>query len=217
MLEHHWPLFGLVVRTPRLEIRLPRDEHLVEVLDVVDRGVHDPATMPFLIPWTDAPSPERERRALQFWWSCRSAWTPDDWVFNGAVFVDGHPVGMQDLRAKSFGSLRAVVSGSWLGREYQGQGHGKEMRAAILHLAFAGLGATEARSGAWADNLVSHRVSRSFGYREQEGTLELRRGKADRLVEFVLDRDTWLARRRDDIEIVGLEPCLGMFGASARD
>lgn len=217
MLERHWPLFGLVVRTPRLEIRAPRDEHLLEVLEVVDRGIHDPATMPFLIPWTDAPSPERERRSLQFWWGCRATWSPEDWVFNGAVFVDGHPVGMQDMRAKSFATLRTLSTGSWLGREHQGRGLGKEMRAAVLHLAFEGLGATEVYSGAWADNVVSQRVSRSLGYRQYEGMLEMRRGRADRLVEFVLDRDAWLSHRRDDIEIAGLEPCLAMFGAAAGD
>ena len=215
MLERFWPLFGLMVRTPRLEIRVPRDDDLTEVLEVVDRGIHDPATMPFLFPWTDAPSPERERTSLQFWWRCRAEWSPDNWVFNGAVFVDGRPVGMQDMRANSFSKLRTVSTGSWLGREHQGRGLGKEMRAAILHLAFEGLGAVEARSGAWADNTVSRRVSQSLGYRQQEGALELRRGEPDRLVEFVLDRDTWSDRRRDDIEIIGLEPALELFGASA--
>ena len=185
------------------------------MLGVVDRGIHDPATMPFLFPWTDVPSPERERASLQFWWRSRADWSPDSWVFNGAVFVDGRPVGMQDMRAKTFSSLRTVSTGSWLGREHQGRGLGKEMRAAVLHLAFEGLGAVEARSGAWNDNLVSHRVSQSLGYRQLEGALALRRGKPDRLVEFVLDRDTWLARRRNDIEITGLEPCLELFGAAA--
>jgi len=215
MLERYWPLFGVTVRTSRLEIRLPRDEDLVGLLEVADRGIHDPATMPFLFPWTDLESPERERTSLQFWWKCRAEWSRDDWVFNGAVFVDGCPVGMQDMRARGFSSLRTVSTGSWLGREHQGRGLGKEMRAAILHLAFEGLGATEARSGAWADNTVSHRVSRSLGYRQQEGALELRRGKPDRLVDFVLDRETWRSRRRDDIEITGLEPCLELFGAAA--
>ena len=212
MLDEHWPLFRLIVRTPRLELRLPRDDDLVALLEVVNRGIHDPATMPFLLPWTDAPSPDRERSALQFWWRCRAGWSRDEWHFSGVVFVDGRPVGAQDLMARSFGELRTVSTGSWLGRDYQGRGLGKEMRAAILHLAFEGLGAVEARSGAWIDNEVSHRVSKSLGYRQQEGGLALRRGKPDRLVEFILDRDTWLGHRRDDIEIVGLDACLEMFG-----
>ena len=81
--------------------------------------------------------------------------SPDKWTFSGAVIVDGHPVGVQDLSAESFATLRTVRTGSWLGMRHQGRGIGKEMRAAILHLAFAGLGAVEANSGAWHDNTRS--------------------------------------------------------------
>jgi len=48
-----WPLFGLTIRTPRLELRLPRDEDMAEALAVVDQGIHDPAVTPFHVPWTD--------------------------------------------------------------------------------------------------------------------------------------------------------------------
>jgi len=87
------------------------------------------------------------------------------------------------------------------------------MRAAVLHLAFEGLGAQEAESGAWADNVASISVSRALGYREADGGLALRRGQPDRLASFILGREQWLAHRRDDIFIEGLEPCLQMFGA----
>jgi RimJ/RimL family protein N-acetyltransferase len=43
------------------------------------------------------------------------------------------------------------------------------MRAAALHLAFAGLGAREATSEAFADNRASNRVSQTLGY-EPNGT-----------------------------------------------
>ncbi|MHB1787768.1 MAG: GNAT family N-acetyltransferase [Acidimicrobiales bacterium] len=163
MLEAHWPLFALRVVTPRLEIRLPRDEDLVSLLEVVAEGIYDPATMPFLNPWTDAPPAERARSALQWWWGARARWTPEDWNYTGAVFVDGRPVGVQDLMAQQFPKLGVVKTGSWLGQRYQGQGLGKEMRAAVLHLGFEGLGAREAESGAWADNAASIAVSRAFG------------------------------------------------------
>ena len=38
------------------------------------------------------------------------------------------------------------------------------MRAAVLHLAFAGLGALEAQTSAWIDNTASQRVSLRLGY-----------------------------------------------------
>ncbi|MGH9082229.1 MAG: GNAT family N-acetyltransferase, partial [Acidimicrobiales bacterium] len=68
----YWPLFDLRVRTPRLEIRLPTDGDLFRLLAVTDEGVHDPATMPFTTPWTDAPSPQRHRDSLRWWWSRRA-------------------------------------------------------------------------------------------------------------------------------------------------
>ena len=212
MRNSYWPLFDLRVRTPRLEIRLPTDEDHLRLIDVIDRGIHDPATTPFLNPFTDTPAPQRHRDSLQWWWSRRASWSPADWCFNGAVSVDGVLVGVQDLMAEDFRALRTVKTGSWLGREYQGQGLGKEMRAAILHLAFAGLGAVEAYSGAFHDNEASLATSRSLGYVENGHELTLRRGQPDRVVKMTLDRATWMARRRDDIEIEGLDRCLEMFG-----
>ena len=49
MANPYWPLFDLRVTTPRLEIRLPTDDELYQLLEVADAGVHDPAT----IAWTD--------------------------------------------------------------------------------------------------------------------------------------------------------------------
>jgi hypothetical protein len=57
-------------------------------------------------------------------------------------------------------------------------------------------------------------TSRSLGYRPNGEQLVMRRGKPDRLINLVLDRDAWMERRRDDITIEGLRPCLDMFGAA---
>ncbi|HLH99538.1 MAG TPA: GNAT family protein [Acidimicrobiales bacterium] len=140
MANPYWPLFDLRVTTPRLEIRHPTDDELYQLLELSEAGIHDPAMMPFSVPWTDRPLPQRHRESLQWWWSKRAQWQPEDWSFTGAVFVDGAPVGIQDLAATRFRQRGLVTTGSWLGLAYQGQGLGKEMRAAILHLAFDGLG-----------------------------------------------------------------------------
>lgn len=212
MLEAQWPLFGLRILTPRLEIRMPGDHDLEGLLAVAAEGIHDPDTMPFLHPWTDAEPAERDRSSLQSWWRARAGWSQDNWHFSGAVFLDGCPVGRQDLMAEHFAELRVVKTGSWLGQRFQGQGIGKEMRAAVLHFAFEGLGAMEAESGAWHDNAASVAVSRALGCRQVEGGLALRRGQPDRLTNFLLTREEWLARRRDDITIEGLDRCLFVFG-----
>jgi RimJ/RimL family protein N-acetyltransferase len=170
-----WRLFDLVVRTPRLEIRLPREEEFGALLAVIAAGVHDPATMPFTTPFTDRPSPERERESAQWWWRQRAEWTPERWNLTGAVLVDGEVVGVQDIDAERFATLRSVHTGSWLGLAHQGQGLGKEMRQAILHLTFAGLGALEAHSGAFFDNEASLATSRSVGYEPNGEALAPRR------------------------------------------
>jgi RimJ/RimL family protein N-acetyltransferase len=87
------------------------------------------------------------------------------------------------------------------------------MRAAALHLAFEGLGATVAYSGAWEDNLASLAVSRSLGYVENGSRMLVRRGKPTRHVDLRLDRAAWEERRRDDITIEGLDGALELFGA----
>jgi len=207
----YWPLFDLVVRTPRLELRLPREEEFADIVALVDGGVHDPGTMPFFVPWTDLAPWQRARATAQWLWGHRANWSPNKWTLTSAAFVDGRPVGMQDVEAEHFGAVRSVETGSWLGRAHQGQGLGREMREAILHLAFAGLGALEALSGAFEDNLASLATSRAVGYSENGEGRGPRREGSDRTVRLRIGRDVWERRRRDDIEIVGLEACLDMF------
>jgi len=209
----HWPLFDLRVRTPRLELRYPDDADCAELADVAARGVHDPSWTPFAITWTDVKPPEQQRNTMQFFWRCRAEWTAEDWHLPMAVVVDGHIVGSQGMHAAAFAKTRTVGTGSWLGQEFQGQGIGKEMRAAILHLAFAGLGAERAESGAWHDNAPSLGVSRALGYEENGDLVAMRRDVADRQIRLKLTRQAWAAHRRDDIEFEGLEACLPMFGA----
>jgi RimJ/RimL family protein N-acetyltransferase len=206
-----WPLFGLVVRTPRLEMRLPREDEFGSLIALIDAGIHDPATMPFTTAFTDVPAPRRARESAQFWWRQRAEWSPDKWAYTGAIFVDGQPVGVQGMMAQQFAVMRAVETGSWLGRAFQGQGLGKEMRQAVLHLAFEGLGSEVAHSGAFHDNDASLATSRSVGYVDNGESRALRRGVADRILKVRMDRAIWEQRRRADIEIIGLEGCLDMF------
>ena len=208
----HWPLFGLRIVTPRIELRYPDDELVAELATLTGKGVHDPATMPFMIPWTDAPAHELPRNSVQFFWRNRAAWTADEWHCVLAVLVDGEVQGIQDVFAKQFRALRSFETGSWLGLAHQGKGIGKEMRAAVLHLGFAGLGGQVAITGAWHDNLASLGVTRSLGYEPNGQETLLRRDTPDVMLHFRMERAAWEARRRDDITIEGLEPCLGLFG-----
>jgi RimJ/RimL family protein N-acetyltransferase len=206
-----WPLFDLAVRTPRLELRLPREDEFPDLVALADDGIHDPGTMPFFVPWTDLEPGRRARESAQWFWGQRANWSPDKWTFTGAVFVGETVVGVQDVFAERFRAVRSVETGSWLGRAHQGQGLGREMREAVLHLAFAGLGAEEALSGAFEDNAASLATSRAIGYAENGEARGPRRDGSARTIRFRLDRAAWERLRRDDIQIDGLEGCLELF------
>ncbi|HET9847424.1 MAG TPA: GNAT family protein [Candidatus Dormibacteraeota bacterium] len=211
-LERDWPLFGLRVDTPRLTLTYPTDSDLDALNAVAGRGVHDPGMMPFSIPWTDASPELRPRNSLQHWWGLRATWQPNNWHLTLVVREGPTVVGVQDLFATNFAATRQAATGSWLGMEYQGRGIGKEMRAAVLHLAFAGLNAERATSGAFDDNPASLGVSRALGYVENGDDIAAPRGRPQRQIRLILTRQAWERIRRSDIRITGLEPCRSMFG-----
>jgi RimJ/RimL family protein N-acetyltransferase len=208
----HWPLYGLRLRTPRLELRLPGLEELNALAGLAAEGVHDPGWMPFGVPWTDAPPAERARSVMQFHWRTLAGWTPQDWTLQLVVFLGGAVTGTQGLTARDFAIVRSVSTGSWLGRRYQGQGIGTEMRAAVLHLAFAGLGAQAATTSVLTGNAASGGVSRRLGY-EPNGLVRTRvRDALGHEQKFALSQDRWNQCRTIPVEIDGLAPCLPHFG-----
>ena len=208
-----WPLFDLRVRTPRLELRYIDDELATELALLAVKGIHDPATMPFGIPWTDAPSPEFERNTVQYYWRCRADTTPTAWAINLATIVDGTVVGSTSLETENFPTLREFGTGSWLGREFQGKGIGKEMRVATLHLGFLGFAAQHATTAAWPDNEPSLGVTCSLGYASNGRRRAMRRDEPGLLHSFEMSRADFTARlRRDDITLHGVEECLPPLG-----
>ncbi len=211
-MDQWWPLIGLRVLTPRLELRLPADRDLDELASLAAAGVHDPDVQPFAFPWTDASPAERARSTIQYHYGQRAAWKPERWSLDLVVVRDGTVLGTQGMSATDFAVLREVGTGSWLGQAHQGQGIGTEMRAAVLHLAFAGLGAVYATSGAFTDNLASQAVSRKLGYGEDGIDRQVRRGQPAATRRFRLDCETWQSTHSLPVTIVGLEPCLPMFG-----
>jgi RimJ/RimL family protein N-acetyltransferase len=81
------------------------------------------------------------------------------------------------------------------------------MRAAVLHLAFAGLAAREATSEAFVDNHASNRVSQALGYQPNGTSWATRRGDAAMLNGWKLTRDDWNKIQRTDIQLVGVDEC----------
>ena len=210
--RRHWPLYGLKITTPRVELRPPDETTMFELLDLASAGIHDPDLSPFLVPWTLEPDGERQRHSLQYHWRCWAEFSPERWQLPLAVRASGRLVGIQSVLAHDFPVCRTVETGSWLGRAHQGHGIGREMRAAVLHLAFEALGAERAQSGALVGNARSVAVSEALGYRRDGQEVRRRDDEAVRVQRFALEREAWLPTRRADIGVEGLAPCLPLFG-----
>lgn len=207
-----WPLFELVVRTPRLELRYPSDDDLAALTGLTG-NIHDPAERPFIVPWNQAPDGERERNTLQFHWANRASFGPAAWILNLVAVVDGQVVGEQSVRATEFATTRTVDTGSWLHRPRQGTGIGTEMRHAVLHLAFAGLGAERAETSCYEGSRASQRVTTKLGYQQTEEGIEDHDGQPTRWWGYTMDRPRWEQCRRSDIELLGVETSRALFGA----
>ena len=121
---------------------------------------------------------------------------------------------MQDLIGDQFGTYGTVASFSWLSSDLRRQGVGTEMRQAILHLAFEGLGATEATTEAFLDNPGSNGVSRAIGYQENGVTWATRRGEPGLMQRWRLTQKEWMGHRRNDIDLHGIAECRESLGLS---
>jgi RimJ/RimL family protein N-acetyltransferase/ribosomal protein S18 acetylase RimI-like enzyme len=206
------PLTRLVLRTPRLELRLGTRAELRALAEVARGGIHPPDVMPFQVAWTDrAAEPTFDDEFVAFHQANLADWRPDAWHYEPLVLLDGAPVGVQALRAEGFADTRTVDSGSWLGAPWQGRGLGTEMRSAILALAFDGLGAEAARSGALDGNAASLGVSRKLGYEHVGTSAVFPRGVAVPHTDLELRRDDW--RPTVDVTIEGLDGVRELFGA----
>ncbi|CAN5435995.1 GNAT family protein [soil metagenome] len=209
----HWPLWDIRVRTPRVELRPAHEPEIPALIDLISGGLHDPSDMPFLQPFTDMASPERERGTYQYVLSRWGNWSPDAWELPFAVVVDDVIVGCQSIEATKFPIRRSVTSGSWLGRAYQGQGIGTEMRAAVLEFVFRGLGALRAETSAYVETIASRRVTEKLGYSPDGWSFETVRDERRRNLRFALERQDWAGR--DDVVIEGLgAEALDQFGLS---
>jgi RimJ/RimL family protein N-acetyltransferase len=210
--SRYWPLDGLALRIGAMTLRPVTEADLDLLGDLLPPGLE-------LNPHTPHPfgSPEPVARGTairQEHWLRLGRWTPDSWTLDFLVDLDEQVIGIQELEAADFRVLRTVETASWLLPEVRGHGHGKDMRAAVLALAFGGLDAEVALTEAWSDNEASLGVSRSLGYQANGSVRHVREGKAAEMPRYRMDRPDWFAVSRPHVEISGLEACLPWFVAS---
>jgi RimJ/RimL family protein N-acetyltransferase len=210
-----YPPLNLQVHTPRLLLLGATDELLEQLVPVVRQGVVTAEPWPFDDPMSlYKDSPDREWSWLRGVWAGRCKVSDDFWRLYFVVVVDGKPVGMQDLIGLNFAALGTVETFSWLSPDVRGRGLGKEMRQAVLHLAFEGLGARQAETGAFVDNGASNGVSQAVGYVHNGFGWATRRGEAAEENRWLLTRQRWSERRRDDIDLSGVGECLPVLRIS---
>jgi RimJ/RimL family protein N-acetyltransferase len=209
--HRYWPLFDLRLSTADLELRPMTEDDLAALCDLLPDDVEqDPAATTY-----DVADPRTRRGTVlhQTYWKHYGTWSVDAWRLQFVVRRAGEAIGMQELEGNDFRTLRTVDTSSFLVTEARGLGFGKQMRAAVLALAFGPLGAQAAVSSAWHDNHASLGVSRSLGYRPNGVSLLARDGAADILSHLRMTRDEWLATGlADGVLIADFDPCRPLFG-----
>jgi RimJ/RimL family protein N-acetyltransferase len=203
-------LFGLRLKTPDLELRVATEADLGQLADLLPDDVElDPR-----LPAYDFGDPQRTRAAAIFqgYWQAFGNWRPESWTVPFLVFRGGELIGQPVLEGEDFGRLRTVDSSSLLATRARGKGYGKQMRDAVLSLAFGPLEAATAITSTWQDNHASLGVSAALGYLPNGQQLHRRGDGTDVMIHLRLSRDDWLTRRdRPRVEITGFEPCRPLF------
>jgi RimJ/RimL family protein N-acetyltransferase len=207
----YWPLFDLRITTPDLVLRPMLEADLGTVSDLLPADLElDPAATRYAV------ADEHRSRGImthQGYWKAFGTWQPSAWRLGFVVLSGDEIVGFQELEGNDFLLLRTVDTSSFLIRSVRGRGFGKQMRRAVLALAFGPMEAAAAITSAWHDNHASLGVSRALGYQPNGESLHAREGRSDVMIHLRLRRSDWLdADLGRDIEISEFDPCRFLFG-----
>ena len=186
-MEHLWPLHGIRLVTPDLTLTVMTEADLAAVLSVLPADVEQ---SPHATTYAGLDR-EANRRAvaLQGYWRALGLWSPGDWMLPFVVRRDGGIIGVQWLEGPDYLTDHTVDSSSWLVTAERGRGFGRQMRVAVLDLAFGPLCAEAAISSAVTANVASLGVSRSLGYRSTHTSVLPHSGAV--LQHVRLDRADW--------------------------
>ena len=205
-----WPVHGLALRTTDVELRVMTEADLGPICRALPDDVElDPAAT------TYAGLDERSGRSAivaQGYWRALGTWSPESWALPFVVRSSGGVVlGVQWLEGPEFRTDRVVDSSSWLVLEARGSGLGKQMRTAVLELAFGLLGAVAAVSSAVLTNAASLGVSRSLGYQDTHTSVLEHSGET--LQHLRLERSAWVRSAPGrTVEVSGADAALPFFG-----
>ena len=207
-----WPVHGIHLRTADLDLQVMTEGEL----GVLAAALPDDVQMnPRATRYAGLDDRANRRAVLaQGYWRALGLWSPDDWALPFVVRSRGELVGVQWLEGPDWRSDRTVDSSSWLVTSARGRGLGKQMRAAVLALAFGPLRAEAAVSSAVVDNASSLGVSRALGYRDTHRSVLEHSGET--LQHVRLDRARWVGSGQSHGVVVdGVAPALPLFGVEA--
>lgn len=222
-LDRLWPLFGVRLLTKRLELRAMCEADLAEIAALVPGDAEPDPRLPRFA-FVD-PAVVRATMSFQSYWSSMGNWSVEDWRVGfvarlragGHLGPTGSLIGTSELEAEGWVVRRTVGTGSWLVEAARRQDYGKEMRAAMLTLAFGGLEAAVAETEALSENSASLGVSRSLGYQPNGEVIHDHNGTPARMMRFRLPREVWDEHIRAawPTQIEGLEAAKVLFGLHA--
>lgn len=213
MSDGYWPMFDLRLTTPDLELRHLSEADLGPLAAIIPKDAEQ-APSSTTYPGVD-PSRGRGIVVHQDYWRARGSWRPESWALSFGVFRDGELLGYQGLEGDDFATPRTVDSSSFLTNASRGQGFGKQMRAAVLTLAFGALDAQFAITSAWSDNVASLGVSRAVGYVDNGVTAQRRGESAGEMIHLRLTRERWLTSGwAERMTVEGIDECMPFFGLS---
>lgn len=212
-----WGPHGLRLRRPGLLLSATTEADLPLLGELLPPDVElDPAAVRH-----DSLDAAHHRCAVLFqtYWSALGRWSARAWALPFTVWrVDEQTsvaelVGMQWVESEQWDD-RVVDSSSWLVVQARGRGVGRAMRAAVLDLAFAHLGARAAVTSAYPTNLASLGVSRRLGYRETHQSVLEHSG--EQLRHLRLEAADWRASPCSGATVVdGLAEARPFFGKGA--
>jgi len=204
-----WPLHGIRLRTADLDLRVMTEADLRGLCALLP---DDLSMNPHATRYAGLDDRANRRAVLaQGYWRALGLWSPDDWALPFVARSAGEVVGAQWLEGPDWRADHVVDSSSWLAPAARGRGLGKQMRAAVLALAFGPLRADAAVSSAVVDNPSSLGVSRALGYRDTHRSVLEHSGET--LQHVRLERAAWeRSGQAHKVVITGVSPALPLFG-----
>jgi RimJ/RimL family protein N-acetyltransferase len=214
MAHPYWPVHDIRLHIGDLSLRPLTEPDLATLARILPADVElNPDA-----PTYEGVAAETQRGTIvhQDYWRAMGTWTVDGWRLNFGVWRGDTLLGAQELEGNDFARLRTVDTASFLVAAARGIGVGKQMRRAVLALAFGPLGAECAITSAWQDNHASLGVSRSLGYVDNGVVRHRREGHPDSVDDMVhlrLSRERWLASGgADGVSLYLPDACRPYFG-----